>query len=289
MLRLLIAAFLSFCAAFGQDLTNVTVEKVATAMKFTEGPVWSREGFLIFSDIPSNRLMKFVPGEGVSVYRENTNGTNGNAFDDKGRLYSCESRTGRVIRTDKKGKVEVLAEKWEGKRLNAPNDIVVGKNGHVYFTDPAFGDQADRRQLDFYGVYSISPKGELNLIAKPAGRPNGIALSPNGKLLYVSNSDERTIRAYDLDKNGAVSNERVLISEIEGVPDGLKVDEKGNLYVMAKGLYIFSPEGKPMGSLSLAETPSNCAFGDADFQTLFVTARTSVLRIRLDVKGAVNH
>jgi len=289
MLRLLIAAFLSFCAAFGQDLTNVTVEKVATAMKFTEGPVWSREGFLIFSDIPSNRLMKFVPGEGVSVYRENSNGTNGNAFDDKGRLYSCESRTGRVIRTDKKGKVEVLAEKWEGKRLNAPNDIVVGKNGHVYFTDPAFGDQADRRQLDFYGVYSISPKGELNLIAKPAGRPNGIALSPNGKLLYVSNSDERTIRAYDLDKNGAVSNERVLISEIEGVPDGLKVDEKGNLYVMAKGLYIFSPEGKPMGSLSLAETPSNCAFGDADFQTLFVTARTSVLRIRLDVKGAVNH
>jgi len=289
MLRLLIAAFLSFCAAFGQDLTNVTVEKVATAMKFTEGPVWSREGFLIFSDIPSNRLMKFVPGEGVSVYRENTNGTNGNAFDDKGRLYSCESRTGRVIRTDKKGKVEVLAEKWEGKRLNAPNDIVVGKNGHVYFTDPAFGDQADRRQLDFYGVYSISPKGELNLIAKPVGRPNGIALSPNGKLLYVSNSDERTIRAYDLDKNGAVSNERVLISEIEGVPDGLKVDEKGNLYVMAKGLYIFSPEGKPMGSLSLAETPSNCAFGDADFQTLFVTARTSVLRIRLDVKGAVNH
>ncbi|MEO8127203.1 MAG: SMP-30/gluconolactonase/LRE family protein, partial [Bryobacteraceae bacterium] len=199
------------------------------------------------------------------------------------------SRTGRVIRTDKKGKVEVLAEKWEGKRLNAPNDIAVSKNGHVYFTDPAFGDQADRRQLDFYGVYSITPKGELSLIAKPVGRPNGIALSPNGKLLYVSNSDERNIRAYDVDKNGATSNERVLISEIEGVPDGFKVDEKGNLYVMAKGLYVFSPEGKLTGTLSLAETPSNCAFGDADFQTLFVTARTSVLRIRLDVKGAVHH
>lgn len=289
MLRLLIAALLNCFAAFGQDLTNVSVEKVAGAMKFTEGPVWSREGFLLFSDIPSNRIMKFTPGAGVTVYRENSNGTNGNAFDDKGRLYSCESRTGRVIRTDKKGKVEVLAEKWEGKRLNAPNDIIVSKSGHVYFTDPAFGDQLDRRQLDFYGVYLINSKGELSLLAKPAGRPNGIALSPNGKLLYISNSDDRNIRAYDVDKTGTISNERVLISDIDGVPDGIKVDEKGNIYVMAKGLAIYSAEGKPLGSLALAETPSNCAFGDADFQTLFVTARTSVLRIRLDVKGAVQH
>ena len=126
-------------------------------------------------------------------------------------------------------------------------------------------------------------------MAKPAGRPNGLALSPNGKLLYISNSDDRNIRAYDVDKTGTISNERVLISDIDGVPDGIKVDEKGNIYVMAKGLAIYSAEGKPLGSLALAETPSNCAFGDADFQTLFVTARTSVLRIRLDVKGAVQH
>lgn len=289
MLRPLIAALLSCYSAFGQDLANVSVEKVVTAMKFAEGPVWSREGFLLFSDIPSNRIMKFTPGEGTTVYREHSNGTIGNTFDEKGRLYSCESRTGRVIRTDKKGKIEVLAEKWEGKRLNAPNDIIVSKNGHVYFTDPAFGDQADRRQLDFYGVYLINPKGELSLLAKPAGRPNGIALSPNGKLLYISNSDDRNISAYDVDKAGAISSKRVLISGIDGIPDGIKVDEKGNIYVMAKGLGIYSAEGKLVGSLPLSETPSNCAFGDADFQTLFITARTSVFRIRLDVKGAVHH
>src|SRR6267378_3391756 len=192
MIRVLITCCtIACCSGFAQDLSHIAIERVAASLKFAEGPVWSREGFLLFSDIPNNRIMKFTPGEGVAVYSENTNGTNGNAFDEKGRLYSCESRTGRVIRTDKKGKVEVLAEKWEGKRLNAPNDIVVSKNGHVYFTDPAFGDQADRRQLDFFGIYLISTKGELSLVAKPSGRPNGIALSPNGKILYVSNSDER--------------------------------------------------------------------------------------------------
>ncbi len=289
MVRPLTAILVACCTAFGQDLTNISVEKVAAAMKFAEGPVWSREGFLLFSDVPTNRIMKFVPGEGVSVFRENTNGAMGNAFDEKGRLYTCETRTGRVVRTDKKGKVEVLAEKWDGKRLNAPNDIVVSKNGHVYFTDPAFGNQVDGRQLDFFGVYLINAKGELSLLAKPSGRPNGIALSPNSKLLYISNSDERNVRAYDVDKSGAISNERVLISAIDGIPDGIKVDEKGNIYVMAKNLLIYSAEGKQIGSLPMGETPSNCAFGDADFQTLFITARTSVFRIRLDVKGAVHY
>ena len=136
-------------------------------------------------------------------------GPSGNAFDSEGRLYTCETRTRRVTRTDKKGAIEVLAEKWEGKRLNAPNDIVVSRSGHVYFTDPAFGWQSDQRELDFYGVYHIPPKGAMRLVAKPAGRPNGIALSPNGRILYVVNADERNVRAYDLDRNGDASNERV--------------------------------------------------------------------------------
>src|SRR6185369_13001685 len=243
MLRTSPAAFIAcflFCrySAFGQDFSHVTVERVAANLKFAEGPVWSREGFLLFSDVPNNKIMKFTPGEGVSVFSENTNGTYGNTFDDKGRLYSCESRTGRVIRTDKKGKVEVLAERWEGKRFNAPNDIVVSKNGHVYFTDPAFGNQADHRQLDFFGVFLIGTKGELSVVAKPSGRSNGIALTPNGKILYVSNSDDRNIRAYDVDKAGAVANERVVVPKVEGIPDGIKVDEKGNLYVTAKGLTV---------------------------------------------------
>jgi gluconolactonase len=293
MLRIWLSAVIACCtyscSAFGQDFSHVAVERVAANLKFAEGPVWSRDGFLLFSDGPNNKIMKFTPGEGVSVFSENTNGANGNTFDEKGRLYSCESRTGRVIRTDKKGKVEVLAEKWEGKRLNAPNDIVVSKNGHVYFTDPAFGDQADHRQLDFFGVFLIGTKGELSMIAKPSGRPNGIALSPNGKILYITNSDERNIRAYDVDKNGAVENERVVVAATDGIPDGLKVDEKGNLWVMAKGLTVYAADGKQIAALALSEKPSNCAFGDPDFQTLYVTARTSVFRLRLDVKGAVQY
>ena len=180
-----------------------------------------------------------MPGEKPVVFRENSNGANGNAFDAQGRLYTCESRTRRVVRMDKKGEIEVLADKWEGKRLNAPNDIVVRKDGHVYFTDPAFGKQADARELDFYGVYHITPKEEMRLVAKPAGRPNGIALSHNGRVLYVANSDEHLVRAYDLDRNGELSNERVVISGMDGVPDGIRVDEEGNIYVAATGVMIF--------------------------------------------------
>ena len=276
-------------AAFGQDFSKIAIEKVDAGFRFTEGPVWSREGFLLFSDVPNNQIRKMLPGEGSSPFREDSHGANGNTYDAQGRLYSCESKTRRVVRMDKKGKMEVLAEKWEGKRLNAPNDIVVRKDGHIYFTDPAFGEQADTRELDYYGVYHITPKGVMSLVAKPAGRPNGIAFSPNGKILYVANSDDRNVRAYDVDHNGAVTNERVAVSNIEGVPDGIRVDEKGNLYVTAKGVAVYTPDGKLLHVIELAETPANCAFGDADLQTLYITARTSVYRVRMTVKGSVQY
>ena len=221
--------------------TRIQVEKVAHGFRFTEGPVWSRDGYLLFSDIPGGKIMKHSPDGDTEVYRDASNGAAGNAFDAQGRLYTCETHARRVTRTDKKGRIEVLADKWDGKRLNAPNDIVVSKSGHAYFTDPAFGNQQDTRELDFYGVYHISPKGELSLIAKPAGRPNGITLSPNGRILYVANSDERNIRAYDVDRDGEVSNERVAVSHIDGIPDGIRTDEKGNLYVAAKGIAVYSP------------------------------------------------
>ena len=263
-----------------QDFSEVKVEKVAHGYRFTEGPVWSRDGYLIFSDVSANKIMKHTPA-GTEVYREASNGAAGNAFDTQGRLYTCETHARRVTRSDKKGRIEVLADKWDGKLLNAPNDIVVSKPGHVYFTDPAFGNQQDTRELDFYGVYHITPKGQLTVIAKPAGRPNGIALSPNGRILYVANSDERNIRAYDVDRDGEVSGERVAISKIDGIPDGIRTDEKGNLYVAAKGVAVYTPEGKLLATIPVAETPSNCAFGDADSQTLYITARTSVYRVRL--------
>jgi len=280
------ALALAALALAAQDLSEIQVERAAQGFRFTEGPAWSREGYLLFSDVPSGRIMKYVPGEGTEVFRENTGGAMGNAFDSQGRLYTCESHARRVTRTDKKGRVEVLADRWEGKRLNAPNDIAVSRNGHVYFTDPAFGNQQDTRELDFFGVFHITPKGQLSVIAKPAGRPNGIALSANGRSLYVANSDERNIRAYDVDRNGDAAAERVVVSGIEGVPDGLRSDEKGNLYVAARGIAVYSPQGKLLAKIPVAEIPSNCAFGDQDFRTLYITARTTLYRVRLDVKGA---
>ena len=157
MIRLAAAAFLAV-SLFAQEFGDVKIEHLAANYLYTEGPAWSsKDGYLIFSDTPSDRLLKWVPGEKIEVFRTEANGPSGNAFDSDGRLYTCETRSRRVTRTSKKGEIEVLAEKWEGKRLNAPNDLVVSRNGHVYFTDPAFGDQVDRRELDFYGVYHIPP------------------------------------------------------------------------------------------------------------------------------------
>jgi gluconolactonase len=279
------AILLFIWSAAAQDFANMRIDKVAAGYAFAEGPAWSPSGFLIFSDIPNNKLLQFTPGQPANVFRENSNGATGNRFDAQGRLYSCETHSRRVTRTDKKGKVEILAERWQGKRLNAPNDLAIRKDGDIYFTDPAFGNQQDTRELDFFGVYHISRKGDLEVVAKPKGRPNGIALSPDGRMLYVSNSDEKNVRAYDLNKNGEASNERTLISGMEGVPDGICVDEKGDLYVAANHVQVYSPEGKPIGMIQTEETPSNCSFGDPDLGSLYITARTSVYRVRLDVKG----
>lgn len=285
-MKLFFPILLAALSAAAQNFDSVQIQKIATGYLFTQGPAWSPAGFLIFSDIPNNRLVQFMPGTPASTYRDNANGPSGNRFDAQGRLYTCETHARRVTRTDKKGKVEVLADRWQGRRLNAPSGLVVRKDGDVYFTDPAFGNQQDARELDFFGVYRVTRKGELELIAKPNGRPNGIALSPDGRILYVGNSDERNVRAYDLDKSGAASNERILISGIAGVPDGICIDEKGNLYVAANQLDVYSPEGKPLGEAHTPETPSNCAFGDPDLSSLYITAGPSVYRARLDVKGA---
>ena len=267
------------------------VEKVAGGLHFAEGPVWSYDGYLLFSDSVVDKIHKLAPGSGDTVFAERAGGAMGNAYDKDGNLYTCEFRERRVTRTLRNGKMEVVAARFEGKRLNAPNDIVVRRDGHVYFTDPAFGAQGDARELDFYGVFHVTPKGEIEAIAKWKTRPNGIALSPNGRTLYVSDSDLRGVRAYDLDGKGAASKERVVVENIPGIPDGMRTDEKGNLYVAAKSVLVYAlsnnSPAKLLGEVPVGETPSNLAFGDPDMGTLYITARTAVYRVRLGVKGAL--
>jgi gluconolactonase len=273
------------------DFEAIKVERIVTGYSYLEAPAWSREGFFLWSDVPANKIWKWVPGQEPVIYRDPANKANGLVYDAKGELYIAESAPSRVVKVPKKGDLEVLADKWEAKALNSPNAVVVRKDGQVYFTDPAFGTRNAHRELDFYGVYHVTQDRErkLEVIAKLKGRPNGIALSPNGRILYVANSDERAIYAYDLGPKGEATNERVAASKIEGVPGGLAVDEFGNIFVAAKGLHIYSPVGVRLHTIEISEEPSDIAWGDGDFQTLLVTARSSIYRVRLPWKGSVQY
>ncbi len=275
------------CAATAEDYENIAIERVSANLLFAEGPVWSPEGFLLFCDVPANKIFK-INTQGQAVFRENSGGASGLAYDGQGRLYVAEGRAKRVTRTDKKGKTETLAESFDGKKLNAPNDLAVSKAGHVYFSDPAFGKQAKEHDLP-YSVYHITPKGEIALVAKWETRPNGVALSPDARNLYVTNSDERTVYAFDIAKDGRAANQRLLIKGIDGPPDGIKVDEKGNLFIAANGIAIYSPEGKHIHTIPITEKPSNLTFGEADAQSLYVTARMMLYRVRLNGRGAVSN
>lgn len=274
------------------DFVDIQVEKASGGHRFLEGPIWSRSvGGLLFCDVPRSMILAFVDGQGVGKYREEAGGASGLSYEGEGRLIAAQSKARRVVRLvavpgKPEQKEELLVERFEGKRLNGPNDVVVRKDGHIYFTDPAFGSQTDKQELPFHGIYHLPPKGPLSLIAKPKGRPNGIALSPNGRVLYVSNSDERRVYAYDLDGKGIAGNERLLIDGIQGVPDGIKTDEKGHIFVAATHVEIYSAEGKPVYTMHVAEKPSNLAFGEEDFKTLYITAKSSLYRASMKWKGA---
>jgi gluconolactonase len=280
----LLALSLAVSHALSQEIGEVRFEQLSKGHRFTEGPAWSKDGYLIFSDTSGDQLFKWTPGSAVAVFRGDAHGPAGNAFDAQGRLYTCETRTRRVTRTDKTGKIEILADKWEGHRFNAPTGIAAAKSGHVYFTDPAFGEQADHRELDFYGVYHIPPKGPITLIAKSATRPRGITVSANGRTLYVTNADEHNIRTWDLDHNGDASNERILVTNTTGAPGGIAIDESGNLWVANQGVQVYSPAGKLIHAIEMKEPFSNGAFGDLDGKTLFLTSRGIVFRARPEPK-----
>lgn len=271
-----------------EDYSRLKVEKIATGFPGAEGPVWSRDGYLLFSDFENKNIHRYDPGKGVSLFRAGSNGANGNTLDREGRLYTCEYVSRRVTRTSKDGKVEVLADRFEGKRFNAPNDIVVRRDGHVYFTDPLF-TPLDKRDLDFWGVYHMTPQGKLEVFAKPQGRPNGIALSPDGKTLYVANTDEQNIRAYEAGPDGRPSDERVLIAKLPSRPDGMRVDRNGNLFITGRHIAVYSAKGEPLGQIEMPEGARNCAFGDADLRTLYITGQVSLFRVRVETPGSVQY
>jgi len=274
-----------------QDALTYEAEKIAGGLQFVDGMVWSHAGFLAVADVRRRKLFRVdpVPNATPRLLLNEDGGASGLAYDLQSRLYICESADRRVGRMDLKGKVDPVAENFEGKKFNAPNDVVVRRDGHVYFTDPAFGSAADRRELDFNGVFHLTPKGDLEAVAKWQTRPNGIALSQDGRVLFVSDSDRHAVVAFDLDKNGAASNPRDVVKNVKGVPGGIRTDVEGRLYIAALGVPIYSPQGKLERTLLETTNTSNCAFGESDLQSLFIGARDSVFRVRLGVKGALQY
>jgi gluconolactonase len=271
------------------DLAEIQAERVATGLQFVDGMVWARDGFLVFSDLGKKKIYRLDPGAQPKPTEEDTNGAEGLAYDTQGRLYICEPLTRRVVRLDRKAKIETVADNFEGKKFNAPNDIAVRRDGQIYFTDPAFASAIDKRELDFNGVFHVSPKGEVEAIAKWKTRPNGIALSGDGKTLYVSDSDRHAVMAFDLDGHGAASNPHDVIVKIQGVPNGLRTDVNGRIYIAAKGLAIYSRDGKLIRQMLASERLTNCAFGDNDFETLYASGTKTIYKLRLGVKGAVQY
>jgi sugar lactone lactonase YvrE len=270
---------------------NPQIELLVTQdFKFTEGPIWNPDGFLLFSDIPANTIYKWQPKQKISVFRQPSGNANGNTLDRSGRLISAEHGNRRISRTEKDGKIVTLASHYQGKRLNSPNDLVVKSDGSIYFTDPPFGIKSQQEELGFYGVYRLAPDGTLNLLVKDFVRPNGIVFSPDETKLYVNDSEKGHIRVFDIKPDGMVENGKLFAelkpSRQEGSADGMKVDIKGNVYSTGPGgIWIFAPNGTRLGIIEIPQVPANLAWGDHDYKTLYITARDSLYRIRLKISG----
>lgn len=271
---------------------GATVEKVVGGLQFTEGPLWV-DGALLFSDIPANVIYRWAPGAaGVEVWRKPSGNSNGLTLDTEGHLLACEHGNRRVSRTETDGTITTLAERYEGKRLNSPNDIVVRSDGSVYFTDPPYGlpNMREGKELAFSGVYLLRPDGTLVLLDDSLPLPNGLAFSPDEKVLYVDDSGLGIIRAYDVQPDGTLSNARVF-AELkqpgkDGVPDGLKVDRQGNVFCTGPGgVWVFNPDGQKLGVIETPEVPSNLAWGGDDFKTLYITAQKGVYRVQVKTGG----
>jgi gluconolactonase len=304
---------------------NAKLERVVTGMeKWCEGPVWTRSGTLLFAVIPANSIMQWSPGKEASVFMHPSGyvgaapyggpepGSNGMTLDTKGRVSVAGHALRNVWRLetlDSSGKITVLADSYQGKKLNSPNDLVYRSDGSLYFTDPPYGlatqgDDDPQKELKVNGVYRIPgarsqkagaepERGKLQLIIKDLPRPNGIAFSPDEKTLYIADSGKKVWMRYTVNADGSVGDGAVLLDAAgqkdPGGPDGIRVDKKGNIYGAGPGgVWIISPEGKHLGTINVPEIVSNVTWGDEDGKTLYITASTSVYRMKLSATGIKN-
>jgi gluconolactonase len=277
---------------------SATVEQIATGFIFTEGPIWMPDGSLHFSDMPGDKRRRWHPADGVSVLRDPSNKCNGMTRDNEGNLVVCEHVTSSVVREHPDGSRETIASHYDGKELNSPNDVIVASDGSVLFSDPTYGRMpvfgVEREQeLDFQGVYRLAGgTGDPELLVGDFGQPNGLCFSTDESLLYVNDTPRAHIRVFDVGPDHALSNGRVFAEGIgdgdiaKGVVDGMKLDERGNIYVSGpQGVWVFDPDGEHLGTIDVPENVGNLNWGGDGWSTLFIAASTSIYRVQMKVGG----
>jgi gluconolactonase len=281
---------------------DAEVEKLATGFTFTEGPIWNREGrFLLFSDMPADIRRRWSAADGVVEVANPSNKGNGMTYDADGRLLVCEHTTSSLVRMDPDGSGsgrDVVATHYDGKELNSPNDVIVADGGAIYFSDPWYGRMPvfgveRERELGFQGVYRIPPGGgDLQLLVDDFEQPNGLCFSPDESLLYINDTPRAHIRVFDRRDDGRIANGRMFFENIgsgvieEGIPDGMKCDERGNVYVTGPGgVWVISPEAEHLGVIEVPENVGNLNWGGNNWNQLYVPSSTSLYRIQMKVAG----
>jgi gluconolactonase len=272
---------------------GAALEKVAGGFRFLEGPVWEHRGrFLYVSDETLNKISRVYPDGRTETVLE-IGDPDGSTLDRNRHLITTASVLRAIVELQPDGKYRVLADKYDGKRFNSPNDVVLGPDGALYFTDPTLDlPKGEKQEIPFQGVYRLGSDGSVRLLIRDLTAPNGLAFSPDGKRLYVDDTRTREIHVYDVADNGDVNDGRLFGKEEgpprSGVPDGMKVDLKGNLYVTGPlGVWVWDPAGNHLGTIVLPESAANLGWGDDDEQSLYITARTSVYRLRTRTKGFI--
>ena len=271
---------------------NAKLETVAGGFGFTEGPMWDPAGFLYVSDETLNKIFRvYLDGRKEEVIA--LGDPDGNTFDRQHHLIDCASVLRAIIEVTPDGKYKILADRYDGKKFNSPNDVIVGPDGALYFTDPTLDLVAgEKQEIPFQGVYRLDDKGNVRLLTKELTQPNGLAFSPDGKHFYVDDSEQRNIRVYDVASDGTLTNGRTFGEEPgdrhDGVPDGIKVDRQGNLFVTGpKGIWVWDAKGNHLGTIAMPEQPANLTWGDKDHHTLYITATTSVYRLETKTQGFI--